>query len=47
MYPGQVVVDCGAAPGGWTQVAVDKTNAALTGNLLNTYIIQLAIADYN
>lgn len=29
LHPGQCVVDCGAAPGGWTQVAVDKTNAAL------------------
>lgn len=25
--PGQVVVDCGAAPGSWTQVAVNATNA--------------------
>ncbi|XP_012271832.1 rRNA methyltransferase 2, mitochondrial [Orussus abietinus] len=25
--PGQVVVDCGAAPGSWTQVAVKLTNA--------------------
>ncbi|XP_014283291.1 rRNA methyltransferase 2, mitochondrial [Halyomorpha halys] len=30
LCPGQCVVDCGAAPGGWTQVAVDKANAALT-----------------
>uniref|UniRef100_A0A1B6CF18 rRNA methyltransferase 2, mitochondrial n=2 Tax=Clastoptera arizonana TaxID=38151 RepID=A0A1B6CF18_9HEMI len=25
--PGQCVVDCGAAPGSWSQVAVSKTNA--------------------
>ncbi|XP_044006368.1 rRNA methyltransferase 2, mitochondrial [Aphidius gifuensis] len=25
--PGQIVVDCGAAPGSWTQVAVKKTNS--------------------
>ncbi|XP_078046476.1 mitochondrial rRNA methyltransferase 2 isoform X2 [Augochlora pura] len=25
--PGQTVVDCGAAPGSWTQVAIRKTNA--------------------
>ncbi|CAH1389962.1 unnamed protein product [Nezara viridula] len=29
LCPGQCVIDCGAAPGGWTQVAVEKTNAAL------------------
>nr|XP_033334473.1 rRNA methyltransferase 2, mitochondrial [Megalopta genalis] len=27
LKPGQTVVDCGAAPGSWTQVAVKKTNA--------------------
>ncbi|XP_032689072.1 rRNA methyltransferase 2, mitochondrial isoform X2 [Odontomachus brunneus] len=27
LQPGQVVVDCGAAPGSWTQVAVNTTNA--------------------
>ncbi|XP_033334473.2 rRNA methyltransferase 2, mitochondrial [Megalopta genalis] len=27
LKPGQTVVDCGAAPGSWTQVAVRKTNA--------------------
>lgn len=29
MKPGMCVVDCGAAPGSWTQVAVEKTNANL------------------
>lgn len=27
LKPGQTVIDCGAAPGSWTQVAVEKTNA--------------------
>ncbi|KZC13820.1 PREDICTED: rRNA methyltransferase 2, mitochondrial [Dufourea novaeangliae] len=27
LSPGQVVIDCGAAPGSWTQVAVKETNA--------------------
>ncbi|XP_053965217.1 rRNA methyltransferase 2, mitochondrial [Anastrepha ludens] len=27
LKPGDTVLDCGAAPGSWTQVAVDRTNA--------------------
>lgn len=27
MRPGQVILDCGAAPGSWTQIAVQKSNA--------------------
>ena len=27
LKPGQIVIDCGAAPGSWTQVAVKMTNA--------------------
>lgn len=27
LSPGQIVVDCGAAPGSWTQVAVKRVNA--------------------
>ncbi|KAF5302510.1 hypothetical protein FQR65_LT00882 [Abscondita terminalis] len=27
LHPGKVVVDCGAAPGSWTQVAVKRVNA--------------------
>jgi len=29
--PGQLVIDLGAAPGGWTQVAVDRINALGSG----------------
>lgn len=27
LKPGDIVIDCGAAPGSWTQVAVNRTNA--------------------
>lgn len=27
LQPGYTVIDCGAAPGSWTQVAVSETNA--------------------
>lgn len=27
LQPGQTVIDCGAAPGSWTEVAVSATNA--------------------
>lgn len=27
LQPGQTVVDCGAAPGSWTEIAVNETNA--------------------
>ncbi|KAB0801726.1 hypothetical protein PPYR_03912 [Photinus pyralis] len=30
LTPGHVVVDCGAAPGSWTQVAVQRVNADLS-----------------
>ena len=30
--PGDIVIDCGAAPGSWTQVALDK----ITGKILFT-----------
>jgi 23S rRNA (uridine2552-2'-O)-methyltransferase len=29
---GSVVIDCGAAPGSWSQVAVNRVNALGTGN---------------
>jgi 23S rRNA (uridine2552-2'-O)-methyltransferase len=31
LQPGQLVVDIGAAPGSWTQVACQRTNAAGLG----------------
>ncbi len=31
LRPGQIVVDLGAAPGGWTQVALERIRAAETG----------------
>ncbi len=27
LKPGSVVIDCGAAPGSWSQVAVEKVNS--------------------
>lgn len=34
LKPGNTVVDVGAAPGSWTQVAVDRVNAIPTGTVL-------------
>lgn len=34
LRPGLRVLDCGAAPGAWSQVAVQKVNAAGTGGPL-------------
>lgn len=31
LHPGDNVVDCGAAPGAWSQVAVQRVNSAGTG----------------
>jgi 23S rRNA U2552 (ribose-2'-O)-methylase RlmE/FtsJ len=36
LSPGQCVVDCGAAPGSWTQVAVHRVNANRKGS---TYLV--------
>lgn len=27
LQPGQTVIDCGASPGSWTEIAVNETNA--------------------
>ena len=32
LKPGQNVIDCGAAPGSWTEVAVERTKALGTGS---------------
>lgn len=29
--PGNIVIDCGSAPGSWVQVCVQKTNSNATG----------------
>lgn len=34
LQPGYSVVDCGAAPGAWSQVAVDRVNSAGTGEVV-------------
>jgi len=39
---GSVVIDCGASPGSWSQVAVNKVNAVGTGNI-HYYITFLAL----
>lgn len=31
LQPGYTVVDCGAAPGAWSQVAVQRVNSGVTG----------------
>jgi 23S rRNA (uridine2552-2'-O)-methyltransferase len=33
LKPGDVVVECGAAPGAWTQVCVKRINATGKGRL--------------
>lgn len=37
--PGQCVIDCGASPGSWTQVAVAKTNANGKSKYNNLFMI--------
>jgi 23S rRNA (uridine2552-2'-O)-methyltransferase len=34
LKPGLVVVDCGCAPGSWTQVVVKRTNAKGEGETI-------------
>lgn len=56
LVPGKTVVDCGAAPGSWTQIAVEKTNAngkdkrhpagfVIGLDLLNIYPIEVSVAE--
>ena len=35
LNPGQLVIDCGAAPGSWSQVAVEMVNSLGTGSLIH------------
>jgi 23S rRNA (uridine2552-2'-O)-methyltransferase len=35
LSPGQCVVDCGAAPGSWTQVAAHRVNATGKGTTVS------------
>lgn len=37
LQPGHSVVDCGAAPGAWSQVAVQRVNSAGTGERRDGY----------
>lgn len=38
LKPGQVVIDCGAAPGSWCQVAVQRVNSAgHSGSFLHSF----------
>jgi len=34
LKPGQVVIDCGACPGSWSQVAVNRCNADKHGRYI-------------
>ena len=36
LKPGDIVIDCGAAPGSWTQVAVERVNSLGESKLLIT-----------
>ena len=37
LMPGCTVIDCGASPGGWTQVATRRCNADQKGKLSSSY----------
>lgn len=43
--PGQLVIDIGAAPGSWTQVACRRTNAAGSGNRICCSIVYATCTD--
>lgn len=40
LQPGYSVVDCGSAPGAWSQVAVERVNSAGTGESAATQLPQ-------
>jgi 23S rRNA (uridine2552-2'-O)-methyltransferase len=35
LKPGQTIIECGAAPGAWTQVIVQRINSDGKSNILN------------
>lgn len=56
--PGDVVIDCGAAPGSWTQVAVQQSNAngamknkpkglVIGVDLLHIYPVEVRVHTHN
>ncbi len=42
LKPGQRVIDLGAAPGGWTQVAVERVQAAKGGNVIGIDLLPIS-----
>lgn len=45
LKPGQVVIDLGAAPGGWTQVAVERVKAVDGGGAQRGQVIAIDISE--
>lgn len=43
LRPGQVVVECGASPGAWTQVAVGAVNSLLHGKYIHASIYNVIV----
>ena len=46
LSPGQYVIDCGAAPGSWTQVAVHKVNSNNKGIIFTACNIDIQCKIY-
>jgi 23S rRNA (uridine2552-2'-O)-methyltransferase len=41
LRPGNIVIDLGAAPGGWTQVAVEKVKVKNTGKVIGIDLVEI------